>query len=91
MDKNYGRAYTRRKNWRHALRKRMIDRAKSAGRWPDYYDNLHQYSDNKIHCSCWMCRNGINAGHNSEHQLKISDKRKLDAMKAQIREEDNNE
>lgn len=22
----------------------------------DYYDNLHQYSKNKVHCSCRICR-----------------------------------
>ena len=35
-----------------ALRKRQICR-KYYG-W-EYYDNLHQYSKNKIHCSCPMC------------------------------------
>ena len=47
-----------------ALRKRRIDHAVS---YPFYYrgcektynigfyDNLHQYSKNKIHCSCAMC------------------------------------
>lgn len=27
----------------------------SSDAW-EYYDNLHQYSKNKIHCSCPMCR-----------------------------------
>lgn len=35
-----------------ALRKREICR-KNYGF--EYYDNLHQYSKNKIHCSCPMC------------------------------------
>ena len=35
-----------------ALRKRQICR-KYYG-W-EYYDNLHQYSKNKIHCSCPIC------------------------------------
>ena len=38
---------------RKALRKRRIDREI----YPDcpYYNNLHQYSKNKIHCSCPDC------------------------------------
>lgn len=35
-----------------ALRKRNICRNYYG--W-EYYDNLHQYSKNKIHCSCPMC------------------------------------
>ena len=32
----------------HALRKKKKAETKSS----TYYDNLHQYSKNKIHCSC---------------------------------------
>ena len=47
---------------RKALRKRRIARdiyrcwasLIENGGW-EYYDNLHQYSKNKIHCSCPMC------------------------------------
>lgn len=39
--------------WKNAIRKRRI--AHEVLGW-EYYDNLHQYSKNKIHCSCWMCR-----------------------------------
>lgn len=44
----------RERSWRKALRKRRID---SAICWGGHlmYDNLHQYSKNKIHCSCPMC------------------------------------
>lgn len=41
-----------------AIRKRNITR--DVYIWTDdseYYSNLHQYSKNKIHCSCSMCRN----------------------------------
>ena len=46
--------------WRHARRKRRIARqVYKAWHWReidwDYYDHLHQFSQNKIHCSCPMC------------------------------------
>lgn len=44
----------RHNNWREALRKRNIIR--NVHKLPDLYDNLHQYSDNKVHCSCPICR-----------------------------------
>lgn len=48
----YNRDISRRK----ALHKRRIDRL-TQGHYSnrDYYDNLHQYSKNKIHCSCPLC------------------------------------
>ena len=50
------RAYNRDVSRRKALRKRRIDRSKAHGRYyVPYYDNLHQYSKNKVHCSCSMC------------------------------------
>lgn len=38
-------------------RKKRIDRDiySYIDRSHSYYDNLHQYSKNKIHCSCPMC------------------------------------
>ena len=40
---------------RKALRKRRIARAVYHWSESDYYDNLHQFSKNKIHCSCPVC------------------------------------
>ncbi len=45
---------------RKALRKRRIANEiyrnhDSQGNYTPYYDNLHQYSKNKIHCSCPTC------------------------------------
>lgn len=42
---------------RKALRKRRIAREiySHHGYTCEYYDNLHQYSKNKIHCSCPGC------------------------------------
>lgn len=50
-------AYNRDVSRRKALRKRHLARALYGF---DYYDNLHQYSDNKIHCSCGICRRKTN-------------------------------
>ena len=67
------------KNWdvsrRKALRKRRIARdiyrcwasLIENGGW-EYYDNLHQYSKNKIHCSCPYC----NANIKSRMEEKIT-------------------
>ena len=46
------RAERRHNNVRKAERKKRI--AREIYKW-DYYDNLHQYSKNKIHCSCYLC------------------------------------
>ena len=44
-------AEKRHNDWKKAIRKRKIIRQYGF----DYYDNLHQYSKNKIHCSCALC------------------------------------
>lgn len=43
----------RKKDYNKALRKKRI--VEEYYNWP-WYDNLHQYSKNKIHCSCKICR-----------------------------------
>ena len=50
-------AYNRDVSRRKALRKRRISRYDYYYRVEekDYYDNLHQYSKNKVHCSCPLC------------------------------------
>lgn len=49
-------AYNRDVSRRKALRKRRIAREiYYNGDVCPYYDNLHQYSKNKIHCDCGMC------------------------------------
>ena len=52
-----GKAWRRYKNYSKAKRKRDIDYSLNAGHtwFCPWYNNLHQYSDNKIHCSCPMC------------------------------------
>ena len=71
---------------RKALRKRRI--AKEVCGW-EMYDNLHQYSKNKIHCSCAACqqktrnkgkRHARDSGWYPSINYKISDLRKLDKL-----------
>ena len=49
-------AEKRHNDWKKAIRKRRIDREHNPSSIHDWYDNLHQYSKNKIHCSCPLCR-----------------------------------
>ena len=58
--------YNRDVSIRKALRKRRISRYDYWYRVEekDYYDNLHQYSKNKVHCSCPLCQTKTrNKGH----------------------------
>ena len=58
--------YNRDVSIRKALRKRRISRYDYYYRVEekDYYDNLHQYSKNKVHCSCPACQTKTrNKGH----------------------------
>jgi hypothetical protein len=86
----------RRKSILKALRKRRIDRevhfpfyyrGTYKGEPMDWYKNLHQYSKNKIHCSCPMCsaktRNKGNSkqkGMSPSINYKISDVRKIQKL-----------
>lgn len=47
------RALRRHYNKKKAIRKKNISRSIYGFDW---YNNLHEYSDNKIHCSCNLCR-----------------------------------
>lgn len=91
MSRAYNRDVTRRK----ALSRRQLARKIYSRSEKDYYDNLHQYSKNKIHCSCPMCsaktrnkhkRRGNGRGFASSINYKISDQRKVDAMKEDLKE-----
>ena len=91
------RAYNRDVSKRKALRKKRISDNfwHHASDYP-YYDNLHQYSKNKIHCSCPMCSQKTkNKGkrarknYNPTHNYKASDLRKKIAM--DLQEEEINE
>ena len=80
---NHTKQQTRENNWKHALRKRRI--AREVLKW-DYYSNLHQYSKNKIHCSC---RGEVwSVGNNSVKQMTITDQKKMNSMEFQMNEID---
>ena len=71
-------AEKRHNDWKKAIRKSNI--VKRVYRWNEgWYDNLHQYSKNKIHCSCPLCRGLDKAG-----EATISDRRKLEEMEDQV-------
>lgn len=65
MRKPLSRAYNRDVSMRKAQRKRRI--TQNWYTWDPnwvYYNHLHQYSKNKVHCSCGICMNKIrNKGH----------------------------
>ena len=85
-------AEKRHNDWKKAIRKRKITRSWG---WQDYYDNLHQYSKNKIHCSCGMCsrykktnnrgrKRKIHGNYAPSKNWSESDRRKLDEIKDQL-------
>ena len=92
MTRNRG--WRRHKNYTKALRKRRIDHNLYYGDF-FWYDSLHQYSKNKIHCSCAMCssktRNKGNRRHLSGNYMPSiyycwSDLRKIQSMEEKEKE-----
>ena len=79
-------AEKRHNDWKKAVRKRKIINAYG---W-DYYDNLHQYSKNKIHCSCPMCsKKTNNKGRkawwgSARRNWRKSDRQRIEEMEDQI-------
>lgn len=79
----------RRKSILKALRKRRIDQDIYGylDREHGYYKNLHQYSKNKIHCSCPICSSKTSGKGISRFKrvipgadYKISDVRKIQKL-----------
>ena len=83
---------TRRKNSIHkAIRKRRI--VNEVYGWSEgWYDNLHQYADNKIHCSCPMCSAKTNAKKKfyGGCNMTIADQKKMAYLYYEDEEENNN-
>lgn len=77
-------AEKRHNDWKKAIRKRNISRNVYRLN-QDWYNNLHQFSKNKVHCSCHICRGWTKHGENT-----ISDKRKLEKMEDQILDNEEN-
>ena len=78
--KNRHKALRRHNSISKALRKKNIS-SKAYGF--DWYNNLHQYSKNKIHCSCGMCRFRSAWEPN---RRPVADMKRLDSMKYDIKE-----
>lgn len=74
------RALRRHYNIKKAIRKQKLAR-KLYGH--DWYNSLYQYSDNKIHCSCQMCR--FKSVWNPNNK-PIQDLRHIESMNNQLKE-----
>lgn len=90
MNKNRSRIYNRDVSIRKAIRKRRISQVVyPRGYEYPFYNNLHQYSKNKVHCSCSYCSAKTrNKGHrryksgnyNASLNYKASDIRNIERM-----------
>lgn len=95
--KDKKRAKRRHNDVKKAIRKRKITREVYGEK--NYYDNLHQYSKNKIHCSCPLCsgktspkKNGHYYGlTGSTKSYHSSDAKKMEEMEEQEKEYMNGE
>lgn len=79
------RAERRKNDIRAAIRKRGITEHVYFDVGHPYYDNLHQFSKNKIHCSCPLCANKSNPAKGGKN-WSPSDRRKLEMAKSQVDE-----
>ena len=85
------RAERRHRDLTKALRKRRIVRevyhTYESFYW-DWYDNLHQYSKNKIHCSCPMCSCKTNNRNRwgESYNPPIGEKRRIEEMEYEVKE-----
>ena len=87
-------AYNRHMTWKKAIRKKKLDDAIG---WPGHpmYDNLHEYSKGKIHCSCPMCsaksnnkgkRRRLHGNYAPSWNPKKTERARQEAMDAEIQE-----
>ena len=82
------RAENRYNSTRKALRKQRI--SEEIYHY-EFYDNLHEYSKNKVHCSCPCCspktrnksRRKTN-NYNRSINYKVSDRRKIERMNSYL-------
>ena len=73
-------------DYKKAKRKARIDIARSCDGLP-LYDNLHQYSKNKIHCSCRLCRGKDYFGRHITTEQEVKSR---DEMFVELKELDEN-
>lgn len=86
------RAERRHNDFKKAIRKRKITKEvywSSPELIWDYYDNLHQYSKNKIHCSYPLCtfKTRNRKGYEKRYTPPLSDLRRINEMDYEIIEE----
>lgn len=81
-------AERRHNDWKKAIRKSRI--VHNVYGWKEgWYDNLHQYSKNKIHCSCPICRcktRDRDRRYGSKENWSMMDLRRLADMIDQAKE-----
>lgn len=79
LEKDKKRGYRRKASMHKAVRKRKISKEAYGFEW---YDNLHQYADNKIHCSCPMCSAKTNPKKKffGGSNLTMADKKKMASL-----------
>lgn len=91
LSKSYNRDVSKRK----ALRKKKIAEQIYDGDY--YYNNLHQYSKNKIHCSCPFCsaktrnkgkKRYKDGNYNKSINYKTSDYKKIERLESEREEYD---
>jgi hypothetical protein len=89
------RDYTRKMMFKKAIRKKRLAETHSWNRDFPYYNNLHEYSKNKIHYSCPLCqpktrnkghRRCVHKNHSPAINYKASDQRKIDSCTDSINE-----
>lgn len=90
--KDKSRAQKRHDDFTKAIRKKNICEQHYGF---EYYHNLHQYSKNKIHCSCPLCRAktsgkknyyGSNKHKQNGQNLSLQDRKQFDDMNLQEKE-----
>ena len=95
-EKDKSRAKRRKLDAKKAVRKRKLAKelypSDGESEW-EYYNNLHQYSKNKIHCSCPLCRaktskkkSKYGSFERNGKNWKHSDKKKIDAVREKEKE-----
>ena len=73
----------RKTDYKKAKRKARINIATMAFNTVPLYDNLHQYSKNKIHCSCRLCRGKDYFGR---HILTKQERNRYNEMLVELQE-----
>ncbi len=76
------RAERRKNDYNKAIRKKNIAEHNHKSSW---YDNLHQYSKNKIHCSCPLC-SAKTSKYGNTPNYKHSDELKIESTNSKLAE-----